>query len=89
MTLHGTLPKIADHDGIVVTFHSDRPKELPRTRTFHDYNKINQEELIKYIKNLNFNDLVLSHPLKDQPQLITSLLTQAFSKFVPSKEVFI
>ena len=89
MTLHGTLPKIANHDGIIATFHSDRPKELPRTRTVHNYNKINEEELIKYIKNLNFNDLVLSHSLEDQPQLITSLLTQAFSKFFPSKEVLI
>ena len=89
MTLHGTLPKIADHDGIVVTFHSNRPKVLPRTRTVHDYNKLNEEELIKYIKNLNFHDLILSHPIKDQPQLMTSLLTQAFNKFVPSKEILI
>ena len=89
LTIHGTLPKIADHDGTLVSFHSIKPKVMPRTRTIYEYNKVNEIELINYIKNYDFQNIVFSQPLVDQPKLITTILTGAFHKFVPSKQVVI
>ena len=89
MSIQGTLPRVADHDGTLVLFHSHRPKVLPQTRNIYDYSKINEEKLINYIKHIDFQNIVLSKPLKDQPSLMTSLLTGVFHKFVPSKQVII
>ena len=41
LSIQGTLPRVADHDGTLVSFHSHRPKVLPQTRTIYDYSKIN------------------------------------------------
>ena len=49
MTIRGPLPKIADHDGTIVSFHSTRPQLQPWTRKIYECNKLNEEELIKYI----------------------------------------
>ena len=42
-----------------------------------------------YKKNYDFQNIVFSQPLVDQPKLITTILTGAFHKFVPSKQVVI
>ena len=54
LTIHGTLPKIADHDGTLVSFHSIKPKVMPRTRSIYEHNEVNEIELINYIKNYDF-----------------------------------
>ena len=41
------------------------------------------------IKNFDFQTNIFSKPLSDQPQLFTDVLTNAFSMFVPSKQVTI
>ena len=87
LTIHGTLPKIADHDGILVSFHSTRQKEKPRTRTVYEYNKLNEEALIKYIKSFDFETNIFSYPLTEQPKRMTNILTGVFQQFVSSKEV--
>ena len=87
LTIHGTLPKIADHDGTLVSFHSTRQKEKPRTRTIYEYNKLNEEALIKYIKGFDFETNVFSYPLTEQPKRMTNILTGVFQQFVSSKEV--
>ena len=89
LTCHGTLPKIADHDGTLVAFHCTRHHPKARTRTIYDYNKLNELELIKYIKDFDFQNKIFSHPLSDQPQLLTDMLTTTFGIFVPSKQVTI
>ena len=57
LIIHGTLPRIADHDGTLVSFHTTRQKEKPRTRTIYEYNKLNEEALIKYIKSFDFETM--------------------------------
>ena len=49
MTGHGTIPKIADHDGTFVTFHCNRQKTKLRKKIIYDYTNINHEDL----KNLS------------------------------------
>ena len=41
LSIQGTLPRVADHDGTLVLFHSSRPKVLQQTRTIYDHSKIN------------------------------------------------
>ena len=89
VTNHGTLPRIADHDGTLVSFHCTRTKAHTRTKTVYDYDKLNELELIKYIKNYDFQTNIFTKPLSEQPQLFTDVLTHAFSMFVPSKQVTI
>ena len=37
---HGTLPNIADHSGIFVSFYIDRNKQTLKTKTIFDYKDI-------------------------------------------------
>ena len=39
LTTHGTLPKLADHDGTLVSFHSTTQKESPLRRTICESKK--------------------------------------------------
>ena len=41
---------------------------------------------MKYIKNIDFYALVFSQPLRPQGDSFTTILTYAFSKFVPTKK---
>ena len=89
ITAHGTLPQISDHNGTFVTFHciQDRPKA--KSKLVFDYNNIDEPGLVSHIKNIDFDSLVFSKPLEDQAQIMTDILTQAFSQFVPSKSVIL
>ena len=51
---HGTLPKIADHEGIVVSFNLNVQKQKVKTRKVYDYQNADINGLITYIKSLNF-----------------------------------
>ena len=59
---HGTIGKIADHEGIFITFHCTQDKPKERLRTIYDYDKIDEDGLINYIKNIDFDTLVFSQP---------------------------
>ena len=54
VTQFGTLPKIADHDGILVCLDAKREKITNKTKTIFDYKNANTEGLITFIKNYNF-----------------------------------
>ena len=86
---HGTLPKIADHDGVVVCFNTKSDKQTSRTKTIYDYNNADMDGLINYIKEFDFEYHVFGQPTINQAESYSNVLSDAFSKFVPSKTVVI
>ena len=86
---HGTLPKIADHDGIVASFKLNLQKPKVKTKKVYDYLKVDIEGLIDFIKNVNFETTVFSQPINMQTNLFENILIDAFSKCVPIKTVHI
>ena len=84
---HGTLPKIADHDGVVVSFNTKNIKPKIKTRIIYDYKNADEEGLIKYIKEYNFQHSVFTHPVFEQADIFSNILKEAFSQFIPSKSV--
>ena len=90
VTRHGTLPKIADHDGVFITFHRIKQKQCkPCTRTIYNYKDIDETGLINFMKNFDFETTVFSKPTTQQADCMTNILSEFFSKFVPSKQVLI
>ena len=49
---------------------------------------MDEAALIDYIKAFDF-ETILSKPVEDQAEALTSVLTDAFAKFVPVKNVII
>ena len=45
---HGTLPKIADHDGVLVSFNIKIEKVKPRTKLIYDYQNVDLNGLKEY-----------------------------------------
>ena len=86
---HGTLPKIADHDGVVVSFNTKNVKPKPKTKLIHDYKNADVEGLIKFIKEYDFENSVFSHPAIEQADIFSDILKQAFAQFIPTKSVVI
>ena len=86
---HGTLPRIADHDGTLVSFNLKCKKQPQKTKTIYDYKNADIEGLTKYIKELDFQNSVFNQPTINQADIYTNILKQAFAKFVPCKTVVI
>ena len=86
---HGTLPKIADHDGIIVSFNCKSVKPPQKMKTIYDYKSADIEGLNDYIKNFDFENTVFNQPIINQTDIYSDILKQAFSKFVPCKTVAI
>ena len=86
---HGTLPKIADHDGVVVSFNTKNIKQKTNTKIVYDYKNTDVEGLINYIKNFDFESSVFSKTVIDQTNIFSDILKQAFAKFVPCITVVI
>ena len=86
---HGTLPKIADHDGTLVSFNTKSIKQKQNTKIIYDYQNADVQGLINYIKEYDFDNSVFSHPIIDQADVFSDILKQAFAQFVPSKTVVI
>jgi hypothetical protein len=84
---HGTLPKVADHDGIFVSFKNNIPLPKPIKRTMHDYKNMDQIALVNFIKDIDFENAVFTKPLDQQADAINDILTNAFAQFVESKEI--
>ena len=89
ITCHGTLPQIADHDGTFVSFHCVKVKPKVKTRKVFDYKNLNENDLLEYIKNIDFEGIVFSKPVLQQADAITEILSSAFEKFVATKTVVI
>ena len=83
---HGTLPCIADHDCVFVSFNCHIEKVQQRTKRVFDYKNVDEVALIDHIKAFNF-EAILSKPVVEQAEALTALLTDAFVKFVPVKNV--
>ena len=77
---HGTLPKIADHDGVIVSFNTKCEKQKPKTKIIYDYNNTDVNGLIKYIKEFDFEHHVFCHPTVNQTELYSAVLSDAFTK---------
>ena len=86
---HGTLPKIADHNGVIVSFNFKIDKVKEKTKTIYDYKNADVNGLIEYIKNYDFENNVFCYPIVQQTELYSNVLIDAFSKFIPSKNVVI
>ena len=83
----GTLPKIADHDGILCSFNIQNTKPQIRTREIFDYKNADLTGLTEYIKHFDFNNTVISYNVFTQTETYTDVLTEAFSKFVPTRTI--
>ena len=86
---HGTLPRIADHDGVLVSYNIIFQKVKPKTKIMYDYKNADVNGLISYIKQFDFNSAVFSHPTVAQAELYSKVLTDAFALFIPCKTVTI
>ena len=86
---HGTLPKIADHEGTLVSFNIKSQKQKTKTRIIYDFKNADVEGLIKYIKDFDFQNTVFNLPTVDQTEMYTQILQTAFAKFVPCKNVIV
>ena len=84
---HGTLQRIADHDGVLVSFNTKSLKPKIKTRTVYDYKNADIEGLTKYIKEFDFENTVFGCSVKNQCSVYTNILTEAISKFIPTKTV--
>ena len=85
----GTLPKIADHDGVFVSFHYTKSKQNLTKKIFYDYKNTDEEGLIKFINNYEYEKKVFSKPVENQTELFTQILIEALDKFVPKREILI
>ena len=86
---HGTLPSIADHDGIFASFHSIKTQAKPKSKTVFDYKNADETGLIKYLKEFDFDTDVLSKPTSEQADALSKVLIAAREKFIPSKQITI
>ena len=86
---HGTLPKIADHDGVLVSFNTKSQKQSLNTKSVYDYKNADIEGLIKYIKTFDFENVVFSQEISDQAEIYSKILKQTFDMFVPVKTITI
>ena len=89
VTKYGTLPKIADHDGILVSFSISCQKQKPRTKVVYDYKNADINGLINHIKQFDFGSTVLNEPIFQQADALTRILKESFSKFVPVKTIIL
>ena len=86
---HGTLHRIADHDGVLVSFNTTIKKQKPKTKKIYDYKNADVNGLIKYIKEYDFENSVFNHPITDQTDIYTEILKQGFDQFIPVKTITI
>ena len=89
LSCHGTIPSIADHFGVFAAFNCKIPKPKAIIKRVHDYKNVDEKGLREYIKNIDFEDLVFSKPVKEQADEITKILQLAVEKFVPIKQIVI
>ena len=86
---HGTLHKIADHDGVLVSFNTKSQKQSIKTKKVYDYNNADIEGLIKHIKTFDFESVVFSQEISAQANIYSEILKQTFDMFVPVKTIAI
>ena len=86
---HGTLPAIADHDGIFASFHSIKTRAKPLKKNVFDYKNADEQGLLKYMKEIDFEREIFSKPTTEQAEALSEILIGAREKFIPSKQITI
>ena len=86
---HGTLPLIADHDGIFTNFITVKSQYKPVKRTVYDYKNADEKGLLRYISEYYYTSKVFSRPVSEQADAISNILIEARNKFIPTKEITI
>ena len=88
---HGTLPKIADHEGTIVCLNTKSTKSKSKSKIIYDYKNADEAGLIDFIKNYNFDNtvFVFNQPTTKQAEIFTNILHDAFAQFVLSKTVLV
>ena len=86
---HGTLPPIADHEGIFVLFRCVKEQQSVITKSVYDFRNIDEIGLRNYIKSFDFDLHVFSKPVQQQAEAISDILISAQKQFVPMKEITI
>ena len=66
-----------------------KTKPKANQKRVFDYSKINTNELIAFLNNIDYNTRVFSLPIIDQADVYSDILSDAFTRFVPSKLVTI
>ena len=74
VSCHGTLPKIADHDGVVVSYCMKTETIKQKTKVVYDYKNADIAGLIAHIKSINFESAVFIHPIIQQANFYTQVL---------------
>lgn len=85
----GTLPRIADHDGVILCLDVKRTKKKTNKKTIFDYKSADINGLQTYIKEFDFNNKIFSLNVNQQTEAYSRVLIEAFSQFVPSRTVAI
>ena len=86
---HGTLPPIADQDGIFTSFINVKTQYKPGKRTVYDYKNANEKGLIKYLSEYDYTTTVFSKPISAQAEALSDILINARNMFIPTKEITI
>ena len=70
---HGTLPPIADHEGIFVHFHCVQEQQTVIKKSVFDFSNIDEIGLRNFIKSFDFDTHVFSKPVQQQAEAISNI----------------
>ena len=84
---HGTLPPIADHDGVVVSLDIKKEKVEFLKRHIFDYKNVDEKGLIKFFKDYDYESTVFDLPYLKQTEAFTNIVIEGLEKFVPVKSI--
>ena len=73
VSIHGTLPKISDHDGVVVSYAINTETPKIKTKTLYDYKNADLIGLQDYFKKFDFESTVFTHHTIKQAELYTKV----------------
>ena len=85
----GTLPRIADHDGVILSLNVKIPRKNSSKKTIFDYKNADLKGLEAYIKEYDFQNKIFSKNVYEQTEAYTKVLIEAFQMFVPNRKVVI
>ena len=86
---HGTIPPIADHEGVFINFHCVQEQQTVITKSVYDYSNIDEVGLRNFIKSFDFEMHVFSKPVQQQAEAISDILISAQKQFIPIKTITI
>jgi len=74
LACHGTLPQVADHDGVIASFKFQTEPPKSKTKTIYEYENAEIDRLVHLIKSFDFNQMVFSMPVKKKARMFTHIL---------------